>query len=193
MCSGGTKPERSRPCAWSVAIHWQSLRSVLRPGRFLTCLPLTTSTSSSACSLSQSRRAWSWPVVVPNTCRVSPATETWRVWLPTSMPAAFGSRTGRVCIGVVFLALASGVPDPCLRRTNLPNGNTAHAASPNKPSVADRNHSLPRAACARQRARRPHCTPQTKPRSLYQVQGHKSRHFAGRGISPCDEGAGRAC
>ena len=49
---------------------------------------------------------------------------------------------------------------------------------------ADRNHSLPRAAFARQRARRSHCTPQTNTPTPYQVQGHKSRLFAGRGISP---------
>jgi hypothetical protein len=117
--------------------------------------------------------------------------ETWSCSLPTSMPAAFGSRTGSACIGGVF-RLASGVPDPSLRRTNLPNGNTACAAAPNKPSVADQNHSLPRAALARQRARRSRCTPQTNTPARYQVQGRKSRILRAVESLPVRWGCGHA-
>ena len=35
---GGTKLPRSRPCSSSWHSHWASVMSVLRPGRFLTCL-----------------------------------------------------------------------------------------------------------------------------------------------------------
>src|SRR5580658_10969970 len=130
MCSGGTKPALSRPCACNVACHWQSLMSVLRPGRFLTYLPLTITTRSppcsrtsyghsqytpvasmaterTPCSLSQSRKACSCPVVVPKTFGAPPATETCSCSLPTSMAAAVASRTVKEGVGIDFSSVAS--------------------------------------------------------------------------------------
>ncbi len=59
------------PCACKVAIHWQSLMSVLRPGRFFTCLPLVTTTwKPAASSTSVDRqpvdaRGLQWPLSPP--------------------------------------------------------------------------------------------------------------------------------
>ena len=39
MGSGGTKHAWSKPWLWSMACHWQSCTSVLRPGRLRACAP----------------------------------------------------------------------------------------------------------------------------------------------------------
>ena len=44
-CASGMKPGRSSPYSCSPAIHWQSLRSVLRPGTLRICAALHTHTS----------------------------------------------------------------------------------------------------------------------------------------------------
>ena len=44
-CAPGMKLGRSSPCSCSSAIHWQSARSVLRPGTLRMCAALQTHTS----------------------------------------------------------------------------------------------------------------------------------------------------
>lgn len=80
----------------------------------------------------------------PKDLRRIPAMARWSCSLPTSMAAACGLMIGRVFMGAIgsgLRARASGTR-PSRWRINLPNGNTAGAASPNNTRIAGRNQSL---------------------------------------------------
>src|ERR1700679_2385879 len=150
MSAGGTKPERNKPWACSVASHWQSAMSVLRPGKFRTCRPLTTNTlilaasrvsyrhsqymqvastatepTPSACnhatSPSRSR------VMVPNTRGQSPAIDTCKCSLPTSIP--------------LWNKVGADVPGGLNRVQPYPAGSSiAHQSSPKSSARANLSH-----------------------------------------------------
>src|SRR5579872_1125921 len=83
--------------------------------------------------------------------------ETCSCSLPTSMAAALGLMIDRVFMGTPGLGLineAPGARSSPIIGTNLPNGNTACAASPNNTPAEDQNQSLLRATFrARQRVK----------------------------------------
>jgi hypothetical protein len=123
IASPGRKDPRSKPQLCSNWIHWQSWKSVLRPGTLCNCRALTRTTcrprdssssysgiqytdvlsmatDSTFCSTNQSTSSFSCPVVVRKTrtfggpsARTGPQTQC--CVLPTSMPATIGRMTGR--------------------------------------------------------------------------------------------------
>jgi hypothetical protein len=114
-------------------------------------------------SLNHSRRASRSLVKVPKTLGESPAMETWSFSLPTSVAAALESSTGKAFMlgtAAVCFYVPADVRPIVTRRTSLPSGNTAQAASPNNACVDNRNQSHPRAipnTGTRQRGTRPRC------------------------------------
>ena len=133
----------------SVAPHWQSCMSVLRPGRLRVCRPLTMRTSKPAASstpysaspytpvaciatectpwdFNQSRSACNCEVTVPNTAGSSPATDTCMCSLPTSTNAARASNIARDFIAHLrckpHRAREERRPGRVTEETNLSNG-----------------------------------------------------------------------